>query len=88
MVVSYWEMVASFLTSGVLNEELFFQSGFELLMVWERVREITPLIREKRKSPGAWKNLEAVAGRMAENLEKSNPGAHEAFRTNIMSLVR
>src|ERR1700730_16568810 len=31
MVVTYWDMVASFLTSGVVNQELFFQSGGELL---------------------------------------------------------
>jgi hypothetical protein len=29
MVVTYWEMVASFVTAGVLNQELFFQSGQE-----------------------------------------------------------
>ena len=33
MVTTYWEMVASFLTSGVLNAELFYQSGRELLFV-------------------------------------------------------
>ena len=34
MVVTYWEMTASFITSGVLNQNLFFQSGRELLFVW------------------------------------------------------
>ena len=33
MVTTYWEMVASFVTSGVLNAELFYQSGRELLFV-------------------------------------------------------
>src|SRR3977135_2799931 len=37
MVATYWEMVASFLTSGVLNAELFYQSGRELLFVWEGI---------------------------------------------------
>jgi hypothetical protein len=36
MVTTYWEMVASFITSGVLHQELFLQSGQELLFVWER----------------------------------------------------
>ena len=27
MVTTYWEMVASFMTSGVLSQELFFESG-------------------------------------------------------------
>src|SRR3954462_5110965 len=47
MVVTYWEMVASFLTSGVLNHELFYQSGRELLFAWERIRDILPVVREK-----------------------------------------
>ena len=58
MVVSYWEMVASFVTSGVLNQELFFESGGELLFVWERVRELLPSFRAASKNPIAWKNLE------------------------------
>ena len=46
MVTTYWEMVASFLTSGVLNAELFYQSGREMLFVWERVRDIVPGLRD------------------------------------------
>src|SRR5882672_7174940 len=46
MVLSYWEMAASFVTSGVLHQELFFQSGGELLFVWVRVRELVPHMRE------------------------------------------
>ena len=33
MVVTYWEMVASFITANVLDQELFFQSGRELLLL-------------------------------------------------------
>ena len=40
MVTSYWEMVASFITSGVLNPELFYQSGRELLFCYARVRHV------------------------------------------------
>ena len=34
MAITYWEMVASFMTSDVLNQHLFFQSGRELLFAW------------------------------------------------------
>src|SRR5215467_12535044 len=44
MVTSYWDMVASFITGGILNQELFFQSGGEMLFVWERIRELVPQI--------------------------------------------
>ena len=42
MVTSYWEMVASFIRAGVLNEELFYQSGRELAFVWERYATSCP----------------------------------------------
>ncbi len=32
-VVSYWEMVASFVTAGVLNQDLLFESTGELVFV-------------------------------------------------------
>ena len=49
MVVSYWDMVASFVTAGVLNQELFFQSGGELLFVWEKLRGIAESFRQMTK---------------------------------------
>ena len=61
MVTSYWEMVASFITSGVLNPELFYQSGRELLFCYARVRHVLPALREKLGNPGELKNLETVA---------------------------
>ena len=61
MVTTYWEMVASFLTLGVLNNELFYQSGRELLLVWERVRDIVPAAREAMKHPREFRNLEEAA---------------------------
>jgi len=60
MVTSYWELVASFVTSGVLNQELFFQSGRELLFCWTRMRELAPLVRAQNKNPIEWKNLQIV----------------------------
>src|SRR6478672_2120335 len=61
MVTTYWEMVASFLTSGVLNAQLFYQTGRELLACWERVRDVAPQVRAQLKNPTEWKNLETAA---------------------------
>src|SRR5215203_2952924 len=52
MVTSYWDMVASFITSGVLNRDLFFQSGGELLFTWFRIEAIIPVIRQMYGNPG------------------------------------
>ena len=79
MVTSYWEMVASFMTAGVLNSDLFFQSGRELLLVWERVRDIVPAVREQNKDPLAYRNLETVAQSYIQYLEHHGPGTYQAF---------
>jgi hypothetical protein len=85
MVVTYWEMVASFLTSGVLNEDLFFQSGRELLLVYERIRPVLAQVREAFKDPNAYKNLETVAKRFIEHLNRTGPGSYEAFAARVGS---
>src|ERR1044072_1880294 len=50
MVSSYWDMAASFVTAGVLNKELFFQSNGEMLFVWERMRKFVPDFRAAFKN--------------------------------------
>ena len=83
MVVTYWEMVASFVTAGVLNEELFFQSGMELLFCWERIRDLVPEARVQFKNDHLYKNLETVANRFIQHLEKNSPGAYSAFSARV-----
>ncbi len=83
MVTSYWEMVASFVTSGVLSAELFFQSGRELLLVWERIRDVVPAIRQQNTDPLAFSNLESVARDYIAYLERRSPGAYAAFSARV-----
>ena len=83
MVTTYWEMVASFLTSGVLNPELFYQSGRELLFVWERVRDIVPSIRDIVQNPRELKNLEEAATAFTAWWKQQSPGAYEAFSKRV-----
>lgn len=83
MITSYWEMVASFVASGVLNAELFFQSGRELLYCWERVRDILPGIRAANGNPAEWRNMEIVAGRFIEWWNAQAPGAYDAFSKRV-----
>ena len=83
MVVTYWEMAASFLTSGVLNAELFYQSGRELLLVWERVRDVLPAVREAYKHPRELKNLEEAAAAYIAWWNHVTPGAYDAFSKRV-----
>ena len=88
MVVSYWDMVASFITSGVLNETLFFESGREMLFVWERIKDLVPHYRESAKDPMMWKNLETVSNRFVEYMNKRGPEAYETFSKRVSGMVR
>jgi hypothetical protein len=83
MVTTYWEMVASFVTSGVLNDELFFQTGRELLFCWERVRDLVPHVRELYKNPIELRNLESAAKVYIKWWNKQAPGAYEAFSKRV-----
>jgi hypothetical protein len=83
MVVTYWEMVASFLTSGVLNPELFYQSGRELLFTWERVRDVLPAVREGYGHSRELRNLELAAAAYIKWWNKVAPGAYGAFSKRI-----
>lgn len=83
MVVSYWDMVASFVTSGVLNRELFFQSGRELLLVWERIRHVLPEIRVQYKDPHYLAHLEAVGEEFARYFEGRSGDGYAAFVTRV-----
>jgi len=81
-LTSYWDMVASFMTSGVLNEELFFESGRELLFVWFRLQ---PIIADLRDifGPTYMKNLETVAKSYQDFLDRTSPGTYQAFKARV-----
>jgi hypothetical protein len=83
MVTSYWEMVASFINTSVLNAEIFYQSGRELLFVYARVRHILPALREKFANTGELKNLETAAEGYIEWWNHQSPGAFDAFCKRI-----
>ena len=83
MVTTYWEMVASFITSGVLHRELFYQSGRELLLVWVRVREVLPQIRDAYKNPTELRNVEIAAQGFIAWWNTAAPGAYDAFSKRI-----
>src|SRR5258707_939803 len=83
MVLTYWEMVASFITAGVLNEELFFQSGRELLVAWIRLEPVVEEARAAFQDPNSWKNLEIVAKSYVAWLKKTTPGCYEALAARI-----
>jgi hypothetical protein len=83
MVVSYWDLVASFVTSGVLHKELFFQSGRELLLVWERMRDVLPDVRAQYQDPLYLSHLETVGNEFAAYFKSRSGEGYAAFVKRI-----
>jgi hypothetical protein len=86
MVVTYWEMVASFITAGVLHQELFLQSGQELLFVWVKISDILPQWRTAYANPNAMANLEKASKAAIEFMNRGNPKAFEAFTARVRGI--
>ncbi len=83
MVTSYWDMAASFVTSGAVNKDLFLQSAGELLFVWEKTKGTITDSRKAMGNPGYLSHLETVARALIDNMNRSNPKAYEAFSARV-----
>jgi len=80
MVISYWEMVASIVNRGLINDELFFESNGEIWVVWDRMRSIVPTWRSAFKNPHLFQNIEETCKRLEAWREKGAPGSSAAMR--------
>lgn len=58
MMLTYWDMAASFVARGILDSELFLESGGEMLVVWARLEPFLADIRQA--NPRSMRNIEAV----------------------------
>ena len=60
MVTTYWDMAASFVARGVVNADLFLDSGGEMILVWAKLGELVPQLRKNLGSENLLKNVEHV----------------------------
>lgn len=62
MVLGYWGMAGSFVTNGVLNEDLFFEPSFsgEMFLIYAKVEPYLKDLREKMQNPMLLANLEKL----------------------------
>ena len=80
MVLGYWEMVASIVNRGMIDEELFFENGGEQWGVWEQVKPVIGAWRQTFSSPKFFSNMEEHCQRLEAWREKHNPGSNAAIR--------
>jgi len=83
MTVSYWDMAASLVNHGLLKEDLFFENTSEFWAVWEKIKHLATPLRQARKNPLAWKNLETLAGKYEHWMAARAPEALEAYRLRL-----
>lgn len=62
-VGGYWDMAASFVLQGAINEELFVQPGCsgEMFFLFAKIHPFLKEIREKMSNPDLMANIEKVA---------------------------
>jgi len=86
MALSYWDMAASLVNHGLLKEDLFFENTGEFWMIWEKVRHVAPALREARKNPLAWKNLESLARKYEQWMATRAPEALDSLRKRMKNV--
>ncbi|HYL09888.1 MAG TPA: hypothetical protein VEU31_04045 [Candidatus Acidoferrales bacterium] len=80
MTISYWDMVASIVNRGLIDDELFFENNGEAWVVWDRIRNIVPPWRAGYQNPALFSNLEECCRRLETWRERKAPGSTAALR--------
>ena len=80
ILLSYWEMVASIVNRGLIEEDFFFESSGEQWVVWEQLKPVIGAWRVMFSSPKFLANLEEHCNRLEAWRDKRNPGSNDAIR--------
>ena len=62
-VSGYWDMAASFVMRGALNEDLFFDSGAEMWFILAKLYPFLKEVRDKAQTPTFLARVEKLATR-------------------------
>lgn len=69
MVTTYWDMAASFVNHGAIDEEMFFDSNGECVIVFAKVEPFLEEVRQMMGSPKYLANLEKLIMQMPDAKE-------------------
>jgi len=83
MTVTYWDMAASLVNHGLINVDLFFENTGEFWIIWDKVKNVAPALREKNKNPLVWKNLQTLAEKYEQWMAKRAPEALGSLRQRL-----
>ena len=60
MVITYWDMAASFVNHGAIDEDMFLDSNGECIVMFAKVQPFLKDLRERMGNPNYLKNLEEL----------------------------
>ncbi len=61
MVASFWDMAASFVLNGAIDEKMFYDTSTELVFVYAKIAPFLPEIREMFGEPDFMINIEQAS---------------------------
>ena len=64
MVVSYWDMAASMVNQGAIDEELFNASGGEIVCIYAKIEKFIPELRQVFGTQELLLNMETLVKRL------------------------
>lgn len=70
MVISYWDMAASFVHHGAIDEQMFNDTNGEHLFVYSKLEPFLPELRNLLGAPQFMQNLEKLIKRMPDAEER------------------
>ncbi|HKZ79745.1 MAG TPA: hypothetical protein VJ124_15845 [Pyrinomonadaceae bacterium] len=79
MVVSYWDMAASLVNCGAIDEDMFNEANGEHLFIYSRIQPFLSELRTYFNAPDSLKNLEQLVMRRP-NAEQELAGIRERMK--------
>jgi len=70
MVISYWDMAASLVNNGAIDEQMFNDANGEHLFIFAKIEPILEELRQQWQQPDMLKHFETIIRRVPENKEK------------------
>src|SRR4051794_33999387 len=66
MVISYWDMAASFVNNGAIDEKMFNEANGEHIFVYSKMQPVIEDLRTAFSNPDFLKNLESLVKRIPD----------------------
>jgi hypothetical protein len=70
MVISYWDMAASLVNSGAIDEQMFNDANGEHLFIFAKIEPILEELRQAMNQPDMLRHFETLVRRIPNNQEK------------------